>query len=322
MKKFSIVLLILVLAGSVLFAEGQKETGAAAWPTGTVQIVVPAKAGGSTDVMARIFTEYLQKEIGKPVVVVNQPSGGGTVGFEQVRNAKPDGLTLLFNHTGMIINSVSGKYDHPMSDFTNIAIAQSYPPQVYAVAADAPWNTMKEFVEDAKKNPGKYTVGISMGGTTHYIAGLLMQNEGIDLKFVEASSEVDKIAAIEGGHLTLGNLGVASAAQFETAGKLKVLCLIDEEPSKQFPQFVPAKDQGVDVSWLAPLVLWGPKGMDPAVVEKINAATKNMATDPKVADQLDKMASSFKYYNVDQVNTIVNGEVTKIQKLVKALGLN
>jgi len=322
MKKFFVVLLSLLIAGSVVFAEGQKETGADAWPTGTVQVVVPAKAGGSTDVMARIFTEYLQKEIGKPVVVVNQPSGGGTVGFEQVRNAKPDGLTLLFNHTGMIINSVSGKYDHPMSDFTNIAIAQTYPPQVYAVAADAPWNNMKEFVDDAKKNPGKYTVGISMGGTTHYIAGLLMENEGIDLKFVEASSEVDKIAAIEGGHLTLGNLGVASAAQFVAAGKLKVLGLIDDVPSKQFPQFTTAISQGVNVSWIAPLVLWGPKDMDPALVAKINAATKNMATDPTVAEQLDKMASTFTYYDVDQVNKIINGEITKIQKLVKSLGLN
>ncbi len=209
-----------------------------------------------------------------------------------------------------------------MSEFTNIGIAQSYPPQVYAVAPDAPWDNMKEFVDDAKKNPGKYTIGISLGGTTHYIAGLLMQNEGIDLKMVEASSEVDKVAAIQGGHLTIGNLGVASAAQYEEAGKMKVLCLIDQEPSKQFPQFVPAMDQGVDVTWLAPLVLWGPKGMDPAVVEKINTAMKNMSTDPKVQEQLDKMASSFKYYTVDQVNEIINGEITKIEKLVESLGLN
>ena len=322
MKKLALLLLCLVIAGSFLFAEGQNETGASLWPKGTVQIIVPAKAGGGTDLMARIFTEYLQKEIDSPVVVVNQPTGGGTVAFEQVRTAKPDGMTLLFNHTGMIINSVSGKYNHSMDEFTNIALAQSYPPQVYAVAPDAPWNTMKEFVDDAKKHPGKYTIGISLGGTTHYIAGLLMENEGIELKMVEASSEVDKVAGVQGGHITIGNLGVASAAQFEEANKMKVLCLIDTEKSKQFPQFIPAIDQGVDISWIAPLVLWGPKGMDPAVVEKINTAMKNMTTDEKTQEQLDKMASSFKYYTVDQVNEIISGEISKIEKLVKSLGLN
>ena len=323
MKKISAILLCMLTAVFFLSAEGSQESGSgkAAWPKGNVQIIVPAKAGGGTDINARIFAEYLQKEIGSPVVVVNQPSGGGTVAYEQVRTAKPDGMTLLFNHTGIMVNVATGRYDHAMSEFTPVAIAQSYPPQVYAVAPEAPWKDMKEFVDDAAQNPGKYTIGIALGGTTHFIAGMLMENTGIELKLVEASSEVDKVAAIQGGHITIGNLGVTSAQQYEEAGKMKVLCLIDEEPTPKFPQFIPAIDQGVNASWIAPLCIWGPKGMDPAVVEAINAATKNMQNDTKVMEQLDKMSCSFKYRTVAEVEALLQKEEEKITTLAEKLNI-
>ncbi len=323
MKRLGAVLLCLITAVFFLNAEGSQESGSekAAWPKGNVQIIVPAKAGGGTDINARIFAEYLQREIGSPVVVVNQPSGGGTVAYEQVRTAKPDGMTLLFNHTGIMVNMATGRYDHTMEDFTAIAIAQSYPPQVYAVSPDAPWNNMKEFVDDAAENPGKYTIGISLGGTTHFIAGMLMENTGINLKLVEASSEVDKVAAIQGGHLTIGNLGVASAQQYEEAGKMKVLGLIDADPAPQYPQFVPAIDQGVNATWIAPLCLWGPKDMDPAIVEAINAATKGMLVDSTVQEQLEKMSETFKYRTVAEVQELLNKEDEKINTLAATLDI-
>ncbi len=323
MKKSGAVLLCLLTAVFFLNAEGSQESGSekAVWPKGNVQIIVPAKAGGGTDINARIFAEYLQREIGSPVVVVNQPTAGGTVAYEQVRTAKPDGMTLLFNHTGIIVQMATGRYEYTMDDFTPVAIAQSYPPQVYGVAPDAPWDNIREFVDDAAKNPGKYTIGISLGGTTHFIAGMLMENTGIELKLVEASSEVDKVAAIQGGHITIGNLGVTSAQQYEEAGKMKVLCLIDADPAPKFPQFVPAVDQGVNASWIAPLCIWGPKGMDPAVVEAINAATKNMLTDKTVQEQLDKMSETFKYRTVAEVEELLKKEEEKITTLANKLNI-
>ena len=221
----------------------------------------------------------------------------------------------------MLVNYHTGKYDHSLSDFTTVAVAQSYPPQVYAVAADAPWNTMKDFVADARKNPGKLSVGIALGGTTHFIAGTIIMNENVDLKLVEAANEVDKVAAIQGGFIDLGNLGTASAKQYVEAGKMKVLCLIDPVPDPQFPEFIPAVDQGVNISWIAPLVLWGPKGMDPAVVDAINAATKEMGNDPKVKDQLAKMSSAFMYRNVADAQKLISDEDRKIGALADKLGI-
>ena len=78
-----------------------------------------------------------------------------------VRTAGPDGQTPLFMHTSLMIHAHTGRYPHPVSDFTPIAMAQIYPSQVYAVGADAPWNTLSDFVEDARANPGKLTVAPS-----------------------------------------------------------------------------------------------------------------------------------------------------------------
>jgi tripartite-type tricarboxylate transporter receptor subunit TctC len=301
---------------------GAQGAFAADWPNGTVQMIVPTKPGGGTDIMSRIFADYLARASGGNVVVVNQPAGGGAVAADQVRGAKPDGKTLLFNHTGQIVNWHTGRVPINPADLTVIGVGQSYPPQVYAVAPDAPWDTMKEFVDDARANPGKLSIAVQLGGTSHFIAGLLEMNEGIDLKKAEAAAEVDKVAAIQGGFITIGNLSAGSGRQYQGSGDMKVLGLMDEEPNARYPEFVPMKDQGVNMAWLAPLVLWGPPGMDPALVEQINGLIAGMATDPTTQEQLAKADSSFVYYDVPATQALIAGEDEKIGKLAKTLGLS
>lgn len=316
MKMFKIVAAVAVAALTTLPAMAQD------WPNGPVQLIVPSRPGGGTDVMARIFSDYLQKEIGSPVVVVDQPAGSGTVAFEQVRTAKPDGQTLLFYHSSLIVNYFTGQYDHPQSEFTTIGIAQSYPPQVYATGPNASWADLKAFVEDARVHPGERTVGVSLGGTSHFIAGLLMMNEGIDLKLVDAAAEVDKVAALQGGFIDLGNMGAGSARQYVEAGDMKVLSLIDPTPYPKYPEFKTALEEGVNMSWISPLIVWGPPGMDPALAQKINAAFANFATDPTAMDQLDKADSSFAYYDLDKTKEILAGEEEKIGGIAAKLGLS
>lgn len=300
-------------------------TGAAmaqSWPNGSVQLLVPSRPGGGTDIMGRIFADYLQQATGTPVVVVNQPGGGGLVAFEEVRNATPDGQTLLFNHTGMQVMYHTGRYEHPVSAFTTLGIAMTYPPQVFAVAANAPWQTMREFVEDARANPGQRTIGVSLGGTTHFIAGTIMLNEGVDLRLVEAGPEVDKIAGIQGGHIHIGNLGAGTARQFEESGQMRVLCMIDPVPSPDYPDYIPCVDQGVDVSWFAPLVVWGPAGMDPATAQAINTALRGMADDATVQQRLAATDSAYVPRDLAESQALIAREDATIDALARHLGLS
>lgn len=310
-----------ILAAAVAVALSAQPLLADGWPDGSVKVVVPTKAGGGTDLMTRIFADYMSRATGGNFVVVNQPAGGGAVAAEQVYSADPDGQTLLFNHTGQIINYHTGRLDRPITDFTTIGVAQSYPPQVYAVSPNAPWSDMKEFIEDARANPGKYSVAVQLGGTSHFIAGLLQKNTGIKLRPVEAAAEVDKVAGIQGGFLDLGNMAAGAARQFVEAGDLKVLGMIDAPASPRYPEFVPLVDQGVDMVYIAPLLVWGPPGMDPALVEEINAVIAGMATDEIVQEQLAKADSTFRYYTVEEALALVEAEDAKLGELAQDLGL-
>ncbi|MCG6113246.1 MAG: tripartite tricarboxylate transporter substrate binding protein [Paracoccus sp.] len=292
------------------------------WPSGPVQMVIPLRPGGGTDIMGRIVAEYMQHALGVPVAVINQPGGGGTVAFEQVRAAAPDGQTLLFFHTGLLVNAHTGKYDRGLEDFTTIAIAQSYPPQVYAVGADAPWQTMRDFVEDARARPGELTVGVGLGGASHFIAGELMMNEDVDLRLVEASAEVEKVAGVQGGHIHLGNLGAASARQFEEAGQMRGLCMVDSEPHATYPEYSPCLEQGIGVSWLSPLVIWGPAGMDVDVTARINAIIAGTADDDITQERLAGADSSFTPHDVASSQQLMADEDAKIAGLAEVLGLS
>lgn len=292
------------------------------WPNGPVKLLIPAKPGGGSDISARIFADYLQKTIGSPVVVINQPTGGGSVAFEEIYNAKPDGQTLVFYHIGIIISSNTGRFNHPMSDFTPIVAAQSYPPQVLATSGDAPWNTLAEFVEDAKANPGKYVMGVTFGSASHFIAGEIMESTGIKLKLVEAASEVDKVAALAGGHINLGNLGAGPAKQYVGAGQLKVLALLTHTANPKYPDFIPVKAQGVGISdWDSPTFVWGPPGMDPALVKKINAAVAGYGDDPEVAARLASADSGFVYRNVEETQALINANDELFGALAEKLDL-
>jgi tripartite-type tricarboxylate transporter receptor subunit TctC len=310
------------IATAVAIAVTSTAAMAQSWPDGPVQLVIPSRPGGGTDVMGRIFADYLQTAIGAPVAVINQPTGGGAVAHEQVRTADADGRTLLFQHTSILVNYHTGKYDHSYRDFTVLGIAQSYPPQVFAVAPDAPWKTMRDFVDDARARPGELTVGVSLGGTTHFIAGTLMMNEKVDLRLVEASAEVDKVAGIQGGHIHLGNLGAGSAKQFEQAGQMRVLCMVDPTPDADYPEYQTCLDQGVDLSFLAPLIVWGPAGIDPAVAEAINAAIMKMGDNPVVKERLAAADSAFVAYDLKAAHDFVAAEDEKIDALARHLGLS
>jgi len=310
------------LATAVALALIAPAATAQSWPDGAIRLIIPSRPGGGTDIMGRIFADYLQRTTGAAVAVINQPEGGGIVAQETVRNAAPDGQTLLFQHTVMLVTYETGRYDHPLSAFTTLGIAQSYPPQVFAVAPDAPWETMRDFIDDARQNPGRHTVGVSLGGTTHFIAGVIMMNEGVDLRLVEASAEVDKVAGIQGGHITLGNLGAGPARQYVQSGDMRVLCLIDPTPNERYPEFPTCIDQGVDVSWIAPLVVWGPAGIDPAIAAQINTVIAGMGDDPLTRQQLDTADSSFQPYDLDEAQALLDHERETIAALARHLGLS
>ncbi len=158
-----------------LAAEGKSESaGAPQWPSGSVQFVVPAKAGGGTDAAARVISKTLQETLGRPFVVVNQPAGGGSVAAEQVRTAKPDGSTILFYHTSLLASYYAGLYDKsPIDEFTTCVVMPVGGSYALCVGPDSPYNSVADLVaaqqsQSGQDYPGSTTEGVFPlhGGTS------------------------------------------------------------------------------------------------------------------------------------------------------------
>lgn len=261
------------------------ETKAAAetaeWPQGDVTVVVPAAAGGGTDIYARIVTDYLQRSTGKTFTVVNVDAGSGMVGFEQTRNAKPDGSTIMFWHTGFYVTSATGQYEHdPNTDFSPLVMFNPVGndgKQVFVVKGDAKWNSLEELLEDAKANPGTITYGCSAGGSAQMVAEMLMQANDSEFRLVDAASQTDKITGVAGGNIDVSAITLASALQYVESGDLKILAVVDKEGTDDYKS---AYELGYeDCYWSQNLCVYGPAGMDESLCRAVNAAFMGIGDD-------------------------------------------
>jgi len=267
----------------------------AAWPTGQVEIVVPAGAGGSQDIRARIVADYLQRNYGVTVVVNNMGEGNGVVGFEYVRNAKPDGSVLLYNYTGNIASMYHvGKYDyHPADAYTAISQTESWGAFALTAPADFPFDTLGEYVAHLKETGDSTTMGALIGSVNHMHFVVAAQRSGINMEIVEAQTANDKVAAMAGGFLDLTFLPVGTAAQYEESGDLKILCVLQPDRDSLYPDYETSFEQGVDWSIACYSRVYAPANMDPTLAAAISDALAGMKDDPTTVEQMENVGSTF-----------------------------
>lgn len=136
--------------------QGEKS---AVWPTDSVQLIVASTAGGFADTHARLVAQYLQESTGVPFAVVNQADGGGIVAYDTVKNAAPDGKTLLFYHSNFALACTTNVYEaDPIADFTTIAQLETGGSQVMVVSAKSPYETLDDFINAAIEKPGELSL--------------------------------------------------------------------------------------------------------------------------------------------------------------------
>jgi tripartite-type tricarboxylate transporter receptor subunit TctC len=236
-------------------------------------VIVPANAGGGTDLFARRVAEYLGRATGKNFIILNVPEGSGMVGFEQTRNATPDGNTIMFWHAGFYVTAASGQYEfQPNKDFTPIAMFNGIGDdgkQVFVVNGKSEWNTLSDLVEAAKVNPGQITYGCSTGGSAQLVAEMLMQATGCELRIVDAASQTDKITGVGGGNIDVSAITLSAALQYVESGDLKILGVVDKEGTADYKS---AYEQGYEnCYWTQNLCVYGPAGLDEDITKAISA---------------------------------------------------
>jgi tripartite-type tricarboxylate transporter receptor subunit TctC len=300
-------------AGSALAA------GAGDWPKRPIKLIVPAKPGGGTDAVARVLSTKLEAVGSKAFAVVNQPTGGGSVAAETVRNARPDGTTLLFFHTGLLSSYHSGVYGHnPVTEFTTIGLIPVGGSQSLAVGPDAGIDSVEALIEKAKANPDSVTLGVQLKGASHFIAGLLMEDSDAPFRIVEAGSDADKFTALQGGNIDAAIVNTSGALQYAEAGKVKILATVSGSSERDpcAADYPSMSELGYDntVYGLDFMVL-APKGMDPALADRINAVFGEVVNDSAIQEQMQTM--NFPLQFMDRAASVTR--LTAAEKTIGAL---
>lgn len=293
MKKLSALLLALFLAlslsacgasgasgSSTSSASGSSASGDSSWPSKPITLVVPWSAGGDTDFHARTLGQYLEKELGVTVNVVNTTGGGGSVASNTVKDATPDGYTFLAFDSAIAMNQASGVTDFGYEAFDPVCLIGKSCGEFVVVRSDFPCNTIKELVDYSKAHPGKVTMAANTGATSYY-AAIKLKEAGANLNIVNAGSSSERVAGLIGKQFDVSTHSYGVVSQYIKTGQLKILGCLATQRSDAYSDISTAKEQGVDCAYDLIYNILAPKGTDPAIVKKLCDACQDVVENNK-----------------------------------------
>jgi tripartite-type tricarboxylate transporter receptor subunit TctC len=292
---------------------------AAEFPTKEVQIIIPWAAGGATDLIFRALAATTGKYLGKAVIVVNRPGGGGAVGYTEGAQAKPDGYILTSAVTPLTIlpHQVTTAFTYKSFDSIINVVSD---PSMFLVRADASWKSLKEFLDYAKKHPDMITVGNSgAGGGVHLVALAFEKAAGVKFNHIPFSGGGPSVTAILGGHINAVSVSPPEGIEHVKAGKLKIIALFAEKRFEFFPDVPTVKEQGIDFVMGMWRGLAAPKGTPPDVVKKLHDAFKQGMDDPGFRKNAKDMVVNLSYLGPEAFGKLMAGDHEFYGKLVKEI---
>lgn len=285
----------------------------------SIRLVVPYAAGGTTDAMARVMQEPLQKLLGQTILVDNKAGASGVLAAREVVRAAPDGYTLFFVNNGNLavvpFVAKDAGYDGE-KDFTPIAMV-STAAMVAVVPEALPVNDLRGFIDYAKKNPTTYaTAGIGSFG--HLASELFANKAGIKMTHVPYKGQAPTTQAVLTGEVQL-LITTSSGAMNDFIGKkrLKLLAVTSPEPSPLMPgtPTIGSVLPGYSAeSWFA---IVGPAGMPPDVVAKLNAAVNTVLQTPEIQQRFAGFGVSPKTSTPKQLADLTAAEVARWQAVIR-----
>ena len=295
----------------------------AEFPERPVTVFVSSAAGGSPDMSLRALASGAEKHLGQPIVVENKGGAGGTLALAQVAIAKPDGYTLAQAGSTAIVRApqLQKVTYKPLASFTPIMAYVGVHNTGLAVKSDAPWKNMGELISYAKKNPGKLKYGSpGVGSVPYHAMEYVAHKEGIKWVHVPYTGSVQVITAVLGGHIDAGSVG-PEWVPYVHAGTLRILATHEEKRSAAFPNIPTFRELGFDFVNETVFSIFGPAGLPPDVVKKLETAfTRGMET-PQFKAVVEKLNLTPAYYNSKDYDRFLKGSWVKLEKSMKETGM-
>lgn len=293
----------------------------APYPQGPVRLIIGFAPGGGVDLLARGLAKKLGERLSQPVIVENRPGAGGTIGTNAVAKAKPDGQTLLFTSVAHAINQSL----YPTLPFDSVKDFVAVTPMATApngIAAHpgAPFKTLAELVDYARKNPGKVTYGAIGGSTTMYLGmALLEAMAGLKLQYVPYAGTMPSVQAAVTGEVQVVSSGYGSSEPFARSGQLRMLAVTTPRPSKLAPG-VPTVAEAASlpgyeiVNWMG---VFAPAGTPAATVDKLNTTIRDLQSDPEMLHIMASQKVEAFHLSPNDFRQLVQDDVRRYAKVVK-----
>jgi len=291
------------------------------YPNKPIEVVVPAAAGGGTDAVTRAFSEACKKYLPQSLTVTNKPGASGAIGMADMINAKPDGYKLCMVIVEITILPNLGLTKYTYEDFIPIAQLNADPAAI-TVKADAPWNTIEEFLSDAQKSPGSIKMGNSGNGSIWHLAHASLEDKvGVKFNPIPFQGAAPAVVALLGGHIDAVAVSPGEVSAHVAGGKLKTLAVMADQRVKGFERVPTLKERKIDLSIGAWRGLAAPKGTPANVINALRTAAKGAAAEPMFKDSLDKLNLGLAYNDADNFRQVMQRDSEMFKKLITKIGL-
>ena len=309
-------------ATSLAMGLSQKAALAETWPVRPVHFIAPSAAGGSLDILARLFGRGLNERLGQPFTVENRGGAGGNIGFDLVAKSPPDGYTIMIASDPLAVNTSiysNLSYD-PLRDFAPIIMIATLS-QVLAINPKLPAKTLAEFVELARARPNTLNIGSSGNGAPGHLAVALFNQAGVPLVHVPyrgaGPALIDAMAGqIDGAIVTLpATIGMMKQ------GQMRALAVTSSRRSRFVPELPAMKEtlpQVVVDSWQA---LFAPAGTPADIIGRLNAECATLLQSPQITAAFETQGFEAGGGSPETLGAFLRDEITRWGPIVKAAGI-
>jgi tripartite-type tricarboxylate transporter receptor subunit TctC len=291
------------------------------FPNRPIKLICPWPAGGATDAVMRAIAESAGKSLGGQMIVENKAGASGMLGPNELVKAPPDGYTLSQLTIGVarLPHMQKMQFD-PLKDFTYVLNMTGYTFGM-VVKADSPIKSVKELVDYAKANPGKFTYGSPGQGTTPHLAvEEFADKAGIKLQHVPFKGFADGMQAVLGGH-TMAHSDSTGWSGHVDGGTARLLATYGSTRTKKWASVPTLNELGFDTISESPFGIGAPKGMDPALTRRLHDAFRKTLEDPAVLATFEKYDQSVIYMNSADYEKFIREQYVKEKALIDRLGL-
>jgi tripartite-type tricarboxylate transporter receptor subunit TctC len=297
----------------------------AEYPNRPLTMVVPWAAGGGTDAVARVMASLVEKELGKPVNVVNRTGGSGVVGHQAIAGAAADGYTIGIITVEIAMMHHQGLTGLAGTSFTPLGLI-NYDATAMQVRADAPYANLGELMQAIKANPGKLKAsGTAQGGIWHVALAGLLADQGLppsSVIWVPSNGSAPALLDLVAGGVDMVPGSHAEARSLIDAGKVKSLAVFDDQPSNLYPN-VPTGKQEIGTDWR--MGVWrgigAPKNLPPAIESRLQDAVKKAYDSPEYREFMTNRGFGMRWAGPAEFAETMAASDAQLGAAMKAVGL-